>query len=114
MLSRHGVRASFRGDTGDCRRSLATHQANNRRLSGLALVVLFVLALIPGQIRAQGRGNLQVAAAVIQIQPSREALSLAVQPSNQARRSRLALISPVADSTALRPRAVVRIDFLRN
>jgi hypothetical protein len=78
------------------------------------VVALIFLALLAGPLSAQSRGQVQVAARVVSVEPSRQALALAVLPGLQPRRSPLATVRVVREAPKRAERRVVSIDFLRN
>ncbi len=85
----------------------------------VATFLLLTLFAVPA--RAQGASSLPVAARVVAIGPSRQALAAALNPALRAGSQPLAQISrgvvagtPDSLGVARRPRAIVTIDFLRN
>lgn len=91
---------------------------NSLTVQALTLLALF---FVPGLVRAQGQGTMQVAAQVLMVEPSRTALQIATVSLENThpptRYSALALIrvDPAAPtSPAGEPARRVRIDFLRN
>lgn len=95
--------------------------SGSRRGLGLGVLIALLTVVLASPVQAQGRGDLQVAARVLEAGPSRAALAVALGTSAGARGQALAEISrqpaPAtgdAAQLARRPRAVVTIAFLRN
>lgn len=90
--------------------------------SALGVIATFLLlTLFAGPARAQGASSLPVAARVVAIGPSRQALAAALNPALRAGSQPLAQISrgvvvdtPDSLGVARRPRTIVTIAFLRN
>lgn len=91
------------------------------RALGVALPLL--LAGLPSSLAAQGQGNMQVAAQVLLVEPSRGSLEMGMETlrsGHLAGTGALAAISvtssPVTptDADARQPRAVLTIAFVRN